>query len=98
MKQPLVHVYFLVILEQILLRVSTSGSDAVVELIELATNIMERIMDLDSELKEPSEVVLLQVEFQSVKQVLIQQIAFHLDCDMPERFERIRKFVKDIMW
>ena len=91
MKQPLAHIYFLVILEQILLRVSIS--DAVVELIELAKQI---IMDLNSGLKEPSEIVLLQVEFQSVKQVLIQQIAIHLDGNMPERFERIRKFIEDV--
>ena len=91
MKQPLAHIYFLVILEQMLLKVSSSDSDAVVELIELA----KRIMDLDLG-EEPSEVILLQVEFQSVKQVLIQFIALHLDCNMPERFESIRKFIKDI--
>ena len=90
MKQPLVHIYFIVMAEKIRQNMPDRADEAHNELLVLATKIQNMF-------KQPNgnvEQLLLRIEFQAVLQVLLQQLAALTDCEVQNKLPPTIKDIK----
>ncbi len=90
MKQPLGHIYFLVIIEKIIQKVSGRDGDSIIrDLIQLAQNIQQMFTSATD-----SEELLLHIEYQAVVQVLLKQLAEQLNCEVPDKLPSTLKEIE----
>ena len=86
MQQPLAHLYFLTVLEQI-----TSESHKIATLLRKFEEIHQQCTSLDT---YDRDKVILWIELQAVTQVVAQQLALHLDPSKPEHQEVVSLLVE----
>ncbi len=91
MQQPLCHLYFLTVLEH--LNNSTVQSKLSYS-VNLAFTVWKELEELGEIINEES--VLLRLEFQAIVQVMIQQIALHLDPKNPTKLGDLAQIIEDI--
>lgn len=95
MSQPLCHLYFLTVVEHLLSEHADKTRSHLSSFVAAADNVQQLLKTA-----EGSEAVLLWVELQAVVQVLIQELALHLNPsevsklgDVESILENINKFV-----
>ena len=91
MQQPLCHLYFLTVVEHLQSRRNRLEPSHLSGLVRTATSMQTHL-----ETAETGEAVLLWVELQAVMQVLIQQLAEHLDPAQPHKVGDLQLVVDDI--
>jgi len=91
MQQPLCHLYFLTVLEHLWSEHHRTHSKLSI-LVCSAKNIQKQLQDTAQE----GETVLLQVELQAVVQLLIWQLALHLDPSQTQRLGDVQLILEDI--
>lgn len=89
MQQPLVHLYFLTVMEH--LCSEHPYTSRLATLVRSASNICKHL-----ETAEKGEAILLWVELQAVVQVLIQQLAVHLDPTQPHKLGDVQLIIDDL--
>ena len=91
MQQPLSHLYFLTVMEHLLSRHHLKSSSKLDSLVRIGSSVYNQL-----ETAQGGEAILLWVEFQAVIQVLIQQLAMHLDPSKPHRLGDAHLVLDDI--
>ena len=91
MQQPLCHLYFVTVMEHLWSKHCnvTHGRLSI-----LVTVIRDKQKQLDT--AQGGEAVLLYIELQAVTQVLIQQLALHLDPSQMNRLGDVQPLLHDI--
>ena len=89
MKQPLVHIYFIVMAEKIRQNMP-DRADKAKELLLIANKIKNLLEQLNGNVEQ----LLLQIEFQAVLQVLLQHLATLIDCEVAEKLPQTINDIK----
>ena len=93
MQQPLCHLYFLTVLEHLMasesyLHHQQSHMAGLVRMVASIHNSLDTVMG--------GEAVLLWVELQAVTQVLLQQLALHLDPNETQKLGDVLQIADDV--
>ena len=92
MQQPLCHLYFLTVMEHLSGQQSYNLHGSKLSLlVRSAVGVQKQL-----EVAEGGEALLLWVEFQAVVQVLIQQLALHLDPTVTHKLGDVQLIIDDI--
>ena len=96
MQQPLCHLYFLTVLEHLMAKQNSESflhhqHSHIAGLVRMADSIHNSL-----ETAVGGEAVLLWVELQAVTQVLLQQLALHLDPNQMQMLGDVQQIVDDV--
>jgi len=94
MQQPLCHLYFLTVLEHLLAKQNTDSfqqRNHMASLVRLAASIHASLKTAVG-----GEAILLWVELQAVTQVLLQQLAQHLDPNQKQKLVEVHRIQDDV--
>ena len=80
MKQPLIHIYFIIISEEIRQNMPDRTDEVNRELLFIANKIQHLLEQPNGSVEQ----LLLEIEFQAVLHVLLEQVATLIDCEVPE--------------